>query len=182
MRHKTRVLFILLMVVLIFVPIGSGAGHKAVQNQGQINLYFPIIAYSFIVPVSPTNTPRPTQTRTPTRTRIPFRSSTPRPTATVSPTVTITPTYTLTPTSTSTTTLIPLISITIQFPSSTPSITPTHTPTQTITPSKTPPQGAIPGIPNRTGLIILLLALLWIILAVWLYFFLGQNKFRDRRE
>lgn len=176
MKKLFLVAFLLIIGVYLSVPSGLGADLQVLENQVQHHLYFPIISYSYVVDVPPTKTPKPTQTRTPTRTRIPYRTSTPRPTVTKTPTNTLTPTLTLTPTNTSTTTLIPMASITILYPSSTPSFTPTRTPSQTATPSETSPPGTIPEIPPRSWLIITLLGLLWIILAAWVFIFLQQRK------
>ena len=176
MRKKYLISLLLSIFLLMSLPSGYGLSHKSNEIRAQDNLYFPIIFSSLINQLPPTKTPKPTQTRTPTRTRVPYRSSTPRPTVTITPTITLTPTLTLTPTYTATTTLIPLASITIRFPSQTPSITPSPTLTQTLIPSATPPQGVFPGIPPTSWLIIILLGLLWIILAIWLFFFLRQRQ------
>ena len=176
MNKHFLVSLVLILSFALSAPSGISAGYQTLENQVQDYLYFPIILYSFVEPVQPTKTPKPTQTRTPTRTMVPFRTSTPQPTATTTPTNTLTPTFTLTPTKTSTTTLIPMVVITVQFPSSTPTFTPTTTPSQTVTPSETPSPGIVPGISPRSWLIILLLGLLWMILAAWLIIFLRQRR------
>lgn len=178
MNRNYRVLFAIVIVLLLTIPVRMVSSHDPDRFQVQIEYYFPIIQQNFGFPTpTPTRIPKPTSTRTPTSTLIPFRSSTPIPTATQTPTNTITPTVTLTPTYTSTTTLIPLASITIQFPSLTPSITPTPTASQTSTPSPIPYPGVTSGVPPAGWAVIILLALLWTILAIWLYLFLRQ---RDR--
>jgi hypothetical protein len=162
--------------MVLSLPSGLVTGHQVEEVALQNHLYFPLVYNSALNQPAPTKTPKPTQTRTPTRTRVPYRPPTQRPTATITPTITLTPTLTLTPTFTSTTTLIPLKSITIEFPSSTPSTTPRPTITPTVTPSETPAPGGLPGIPPSSWLIIILLGLLWVILAAWLFIFLRQRK------
>ena len=174
-KHYLTILF-LIFILFQAIPSAIVAGHQAEQNQLQDHLYFPVIFSSVVNQLPPTKTPKPTQTRTPTSPRIPFRTPTTQPTATITPTNTLTPTSTLTPTYTSTTTLIPLVSITIQYPSFTPSSTPTPTASPTVTPSETPAPDGLPGIPPSSWLVIILVGVLWVILAVWLFIFLRQRQ------
>ena len=164
------------LIFLALIPTGGGQSQQAENIRLQNEVYFPIVYKNLVNQKPPTTTPRPTQTGTPTQTRVPFRTFTPIPTATQTATLTLTPTVTLTPTYTLTTTLIPLVSITIQFPSQTPSHTPSPTIKPTITPSSTPLSIFDSGIPPSTWIVIILVVLLWIILAVWLYLFLRQRK------
>ena len=175
LRIKYQITFVLLIFLLI-LSSGYGSSHQSETLHVQNELYFPLIYHSLVNQLPPTKIPKPTITSTPTRTLVPFSSSTPIPTATQTLTATLTPTLTLTPTYTATTTLIPLASITIQFPSLTPSVTPSFTPSQTLLPSSTPPSGLFPGLPPSGWLIIILLGILWIILAIWLYVFLRQRN------
>ncbi len=176
MKRNIHIISALWLIFLVLIPSGNGQGQRAENILLQNEVYFPIVYNTFVNQIPPTKTPKPTQTRTPTQTRVPFRASTPRPTATQTPTQTLTPTVTLTPTYTPTTTLIPLVSITIQFPSQTPSHTPSPTLKPTITPSSTPLSVFDSGIPPSTWIVAILVVLLWIILAVWLYLFLRQRR------
>jgi len=161
------------------LPAGFAYSGQQDANQLPSELYFPLIQRIYLDQIPTTRTPKPPRTAAPTRTRIPFRSATPNYTATQTLTPTLTPTFTLTPTYTPTTTLIPLVSITIQFPSSTPSTTPTSTTSPTVTPSATAPPGGVPGIPPNSWLIIILVGVLWVILAAWLFIFLRQRQESD---
>ncbi len=172
-----RILAGFLSGIFIIISIfGAFQRGRAALLQDELVVYLPIVFRTSITQIVPTRTPRPTQTRTPTRTRIPFRSPTPRPTSTYTPTVTLTPTNTNTPTSTLTTTLVPIPSITIRFPT----LTPTHTPTRTIKPTASPSPTATPGILEATEtsswVVIILVVSMWIILATWLYFFLRRQN------
>jgi hypothetical protein len=160
---------------MLFSPSLIVQGRNAVVPQKETSTYLPIIFNTLILQIIPTRFPTPTQTRTPTRTRTPFRSSTPRPTSTQTPTQTLTPTTTNTPTLTPTTTLIPLPTITISFPSHTPSITPSPTVLPTITSTPFPSLTLFGNPQSSTWIVIILLTLLWVILAVWLYLLLRRR-------
>ena len=179
LKRLRWVFLIVLIVGLPVLPAGLAYSEQQDANQLQNELYFPLIQRIYIDQIPTTRTPRPPRTAIPTRTRIPFRSATPNYTATQTLTPTLTPTNTPTPTYTSTTTLIPLVSITIQFPSSTPSSTPTSTSSPTVTPSATAPAGGVPGIPPSSWLVIILVSVLWVILAAWLFIFLRQRQESD---
>lgn len=157
-------------------------GRISTKSQTANEVYLPIVFMTRIHLVSPTKTPKSTQTRTATRTRAPFRSSTPIPTSTQTPTNTLTPTITLTPTSTATITLIPLPSITIQYPSHTPSITPSITIIPSQTPSPTPPSGLFSTPESSTWILVILVSLLWVILAILIYLFLRRREGVDGGE
>lgn len=151
-------------------------GAQSVNSQDEFHLYFPIVFRIEITIVQPTRTPTPTQTRTPTRTRAPYHSPIPQPSLTHTPTYTLTPTVTNTPTSTSTTTLIPLPSIAIRFPSHTPSLTPSRTMVPSSTPSPTQSPGLISGLSPTIWILVILVASMWVILAVALILFLRRQK------
>jgi hypothetical protein len=172
-----RMIIVLVLSLLLAIPVRIVSSQHPGVFQDQIEYYFPIIQQNFGFPTpTPTRIPRPTSTRTSTSTLVPFRSSTPIPTATQTPSATITPTVTLTPTYTSTTTLIPLASITIQFPSLTPSLTSSPTASQTSMPSPIPYPGVTSRVPPAGWLVIILVGLLWTTLAIWLYLFLRQRN------
>jgi hypothetical protein len=166
----------LLFIFLVLIPSGIGQSQHPEDIQLQNKSYLPIVFNNEFNQISPTKTPKPTQTRTPTQISAPFRSSTPIPTATQTSTSTLTPTVTPTQTYTPTTTLIPMVSITIQFPSQTPTHTHSPTPKPKITQSPTPASIFDSGIPSSTWIVLILIAILWSILGVWLYIFLRQRR------
>jgi hypothetical protein len=150
-------------------------GAQSARSQDEFQIYLPIVFKTEIIYISPTQTPTPTQTWTPTRTRTPFRSSTPRPTSTLTPTYTFTPTNTNTPTSTPTTTLIPLPSVTIRFPSHTPTLIPSRTLKPISTPTPTQPIGLLANLKPAIWIPVILIALMWVILAMSLILFLRRQ-------
>lgn len=150
-------------------------GAHLARSQDEFQIYLPIVFKTEIIYIPPTRIPTPTHTWTPTRTRTPFRSSTPIPTSTITPTYTFTPTNTNTPTSTSTTTLIPLPSLTIRFPSHTPTITPSRTLKPISTPTPTQPIGLLTNLKPVIWVPVILIALMWVILAVSLILFLRRK-------
>ena len=175
---------LLALIINLIVPSWWGQSSQSIISQAESKIYLPIVYNNIQYQASPTITPtptatrkpKPTQTRTPTRTRTPVRISTKRPTSTQTPTQTLTPTITLTPTRTLTTTLIPLPSVTIQYASLTPTLTPSRTLTPTVTPSSTPKPGFISNPRLPTWVIGILIVLLWIILAVWLYYVFRRKE------
>lgn len=173
---------LLAIITTLLIPSWWGQSNQPNISQAEYKIYLPIVYNNIQYQASPTRTPtptrkpKPTQTRTPTRTRTPVRISTIRPTSTQTPTQTHTPTITLTPTTTSTTTLIPLPSITIQYASLTPSLTPSRTLNPTVTRSPTPSPGFISNPRLSAWVVGVLIALLWIILAVWLYFVFQRKE------
>ena len=172
------------IITTLLIPSWWGQSSLPIITQAEFKIYLPIVYNNIQYQASPTITPtptatrkpKPTQTRTPTRTRTPVRISTKRPTSTQTPTQTLTPTITLTPTRTSTTTLIPLPSITIQYASLTPSLTPSRTLNPTVTRTPTPSPGFISNPRLSARVAGVLIALLWIILAVWLYFVFQRKE------
>jgi len=176
LRKEIQIKIGLLFIFLVLIPSGIGQSQQPEDIQLQNKSYLPIVFNNEFNQISPTKTPKPTQTRTPTQIRVPFRSSTPIPTATQTPTSTLTPTVTPTQTYTPTTTLIPMVSITIQFPSQTPTHTHSPTPKPKITQSPTPASIFDSGIPSSTWIVLILIAILWSILGVWLYIFLRQRR------
>ena len=173
---------LLAVITILLIPSWRGQSSQPNITQAEFKIYLPIVYNNIQYQASPTRTPtptrkpKPTQTRTPTRTRTPVRISTKRPTSTQTPTQTLTPTITLTPTMTSTTTLIPLPSITIQYPTLTPSLTPSRTLSPPVTPSSTPSPGFISNPRLSAWVVGILIGLLWIILAVWLYFVFQRKE------
>jgi hypothetical protein len=116
------------------------------------------------------STPTPTSTRLPasvsTDTPVPSFTYTPEATTTVTPTLTIT----------STPTFLPLPSITLIYPSPTATLTPTRTPLPAVTADASGSSGSTGSNELvRIGLIISI-ALLWVLLAGWLYIFFYRGR------